>query len=605
MRKILLVLVLALLSRVADAQVVIYADCNYTGQASILGPGNYYNPFQYHITDNALSSLRVPAGFRVELYDNINMFGAPYVVRGNVSCLPASFNNRVSSIRITYSNANAWEGINSEGGVSLFTGCQYTGRFAFLPPGNYPSLRSVIGNDAISSFRIPQGMVIELFRDEQFRGPTTGPVTANSQCLTGYWNNQVSSVRVYYQENGGWLPPPPPPWQGDGLIRAFSGCSYRGQTISLREGIYTDLRGQLNNMPLAALQVGPGMEVELYSGPNLTGSIMGRFTANQSCLSPDIQFKARSARISSVGVGGGNWDGKGIVFFSDCGYRGRSRTLAPGRYSNLNNANAGINPASFRVAPGYVLELFTEPNFQGASTGRMTENEDCLGDYWRNRARSAIITYSPGIGGNFEDVIVYRDCYFRGQSQVIRPGYYNNMSTFGSTTLNPSSLRVPPGYRLELFQQDNFNGSRLVVTGDDACISSTWRGRVRSMIVTYNGFGGGDPWSPGNTTVTVYQGCYFNGKNVSLREGRFESMGRIGLSNGNMASLKVPMGYEVELYQYQGFSGNRIVVRGDNTCLSSTFRNRVGSIIVRRMPGFMPREGVQAREGEQTKEQEP
>ena len=572
----------------SKAQVVVYADCGYAGPSATLGPGNYYNPFQFRLGDNALSAIRIPPGFRVELYDNINMLGTPYILRTSVSCLPAQYNNRASSMRITFNSDRPWENTNLEGGISVFTGCQYTGRFAFLPPGNYPSLKTVIGNDAISAFRIPQGMVVELFRDDNFRGPTTGKITRDNACLSGFWNNQASSARVYYVENGGWLPPPPPSWEGDGTVRIYSGCSFRGRSTTLREGIVSDLRAQLGNTPLAAIQVSPGMEVEVYSGPNLTGSIMGRFTANQSCLSPEIQFFARSARIYNRASGGGNWEGKGVAFYDNCGFRGRSRTLAVGRYANLNSSSVGINPASIRVAPGYIVELFQEPNFQGPSAGRITENEDCLGDYWRGRARSAIVSYQPDYDGGYEEITVFADCYYRGRSQTIRPGYYNNMAAYGSGLLSPYAIRVPQGYKLELFQQDNFMGPRLTVTDDNPCINSSWRGRVRSMIVTYNGFGGGDPWSPANATITVYQGCYFGGRNVSLREGRFASMEVIGMGGTNIASLKVPMGFEVELYPYPGFSGPRTMIRGDNTCLTSTLRNRVGSMVVRRIPGMSP-----------------
>ncbi len=591
MRKLFLLGYLALLPWMLHAQVVIYSSCNYTGKAATLGPGNYYNPFQFHIGDNTLSSIRIPAGFRVELYDNINMLGVPYVVRNNISCLPASYNNRFSSIRVTYNNSNPWEGTNPDGGISVFTGCQYTGRFAFLPPGNYSRLKNVIGNDAISSFRVPQGMVVELFRDDDFRGPSTGRITADNSCLSGYWNNQASSARVYYAENGGWLPPPPPPWEGNGTVRMYSGCSYMGRSTTFQSGIFNDLRTQLSNMPLAALQVSPGMEVELYSGLNLTGSIMGRYTSNQSCLSPEIQYRARSARIYVRESGGGNWEGKGVALYGDCGFRGRSKTLAVGRYSNLSNSPVGINPASIRVSPGYTIQLFMEPNFQGVSAGKISENEDCLGDYWRNRARSAIVTYNPTSGGEYEEVMVFADCYYRGRSQSIRPGYYNNMSAFQSGNVNPASLRVPPGYKLELFQQDNFSGAKMVVTSDNPCISASLRGRVRSMIVTYNGYGGTDPWTPGNDVVMVYQNCYFGGQSVKLNAGRFASMGNIGMSSTSIASLKVPMGFEVELYQYQNFTGSRTLLRGDNTCLVSTLRNRVGSIIVRRINGITPYQG--------------
>jgi hypothetical protein len=379
MKKRLLFLALVMLPFLAGAQVIIYTDCNYTGASATLGPGNYYNAFQFRLPDNSISGIRVPPGFRVELYDNVNLFGTPVVLTASVSCFGSGINNRVSSIRITYSYNNPWEGTNPDGGISIFTGCRYTGRYDFLPPGDYPRLRSIIGNDAISSFRVPQGMVIELYRDENFQGASTGRITTDNACLGDYWNNQASSARVYYMDNGGWIPPTPPSGGYDGQVRMFSGCNYWGRATTLREGVFNDLRAQLNNTTLGSVQVSPGLELELYSGPGLTGSVLGRYTANQSCLSPEIQIRARSARIYALGQGGGNWSGQGVQIYGNCGFGGRSKTLTTGRYSNLNSASVGINPASIRVSRGYTIELFSEPNFQGTSAGRITENEDCLG----------------------------------------------------------------------------------------------------------------------------------------------------------------------------------------------------------------------------------
>jgi hypothetical protein len=109
--------------------------------------------------------------------------------------------------------------------------------------------------------------------------------------------------------------------------------------------------------------------------------------------------------------------------------------------------------------------------------------------------------------------------------------------------------------------------------------------------VTYNGYGGTDPWAPGNDVVMVYQNCYFGGRSVKLDAGRFASMGNIGMSSTSIASLKVPLGFEVELYQYPNFGGSRTLLRGDNTCLGSIYRNRVGSIIVRRNNNYNPYQG--------------
>lgn len=53
-----------------DSKVTIYVDGNYKGQAVSLLPGNYSSMQQIGFPNKALSSLTVPEGFRVVLYEN-------------------------------------------------------------------------------------------------------------------------------------------------------------------------------------------------------------------------------------------------------------------------------------------------------------------------------------------------------------------------------------------------------------------------------------------------------------------------------------------------------------------------------------------------------
>lgn len=570
------------------AQVIIFSDCNYRGRYEQLGPGNYLNPFQFRLGDNTISSIKISRGFRVELYDNINLIGTPIILTADYACLSAAINNRISSIRVTYSNSNPWEQTNPAGGVSVFTACQFMGANAFLPPGDYARLSGVIGDNAISSFRIPEGMVLELFTEPQFRGNYSGKITSDNNCLPGLWNNRASSARVYYRDNGSWIPPPPPA-NSDGIVQLFVGCNYWGRPVTLKEGDFPSIDALLNRQPLGALQVAPGMTVELYSGQGFSGNLLARYTASQSCLPAEIQFRAQSIRVLSNDPGG-NWNGKGVALFNDCEYRGRSRVFAAGRYSNIV-PNFGINPASIRVAPGYTIQLFQQPNFQGISSGKITENNRCLGTSFRGRVRSVIISYEPnaGGGGNFEDVIVYSDCYFQGRSQAVRPGFFPSLGSFGGITINPGSLRVPQGYEVELFTGTNYSGSRFVINSNNTCLPAAYRNRIRSMTIKYNGYGGGDNGSGWRQEVSLYTSCYFGGSSASLREGRYKDLRSAGLSsNFGISSLRVPPGYEVELYPYANYQGARTIIRGDNSCLGTAFRGKVKSLVIRRLQGFQP-----------------
>ena len=65
--------------------VEIYEKCNYQGRNAKIGYGNYGSPID-HIK---ISSIKVPAGFSVVLYEKLNFEGAKWVIQGpwNGQCL--------------------------------------------------------------------------------------------------------------------------------------------------------------------------------------------------------------------------------------------------------------------------------------------------------------------------------------------------------------------------------------------------------------------------------------------------------------------------------------------------------------------------------------
>jgi hypothetical protein len=105
------------------------------------------------------------------------------------------------------------------------------------------------------------------------------------------------------------------------------------------------------------------------------------------------------------------------------------------------------------------------------------------------------------------------------------------------------------------------------------------------MIVTYNGSGGGNPWNPSYNTPIVYSQCYYNGAKLTLKEGAYRDIRSMMSGMTSISSLKVPQGYEVDLYEKTGFGGRKVTVQSDNSCIVTALRGQVGSIVVRRFGG--------------------
>ncbi|TKC06231.1 hypothetical protein [Pedobacter frigoris] len=82
-----------------------YKHCSYGGYNIVLGIGGYTTAqlTAAGITNNDISSIKVPAGLKVTLYADDNYRGTKYVINSNtnVSCLPAAFNDSTSSLIIS------------------------------------------------------------------------------------------------------------------------------------------------------------------------------------------------------------------------------------------------------------------------------------------------------------------------------------------------------------------------------------------------------------------------------------------------------------------------------------------------------------------------
>jgi hypothetical protein len=94
---------------------------------------------------------------------------------------------------------------------------------------------------------------------------------------------------------------------------------------------------------------------------------------------------------------------------------------------------------------------------------------------------------NPGTGGGV--ATVYKDCNYLGYSKGLNAGAYTLSQLNGLGILNDdiSSLKVNAGYKVTLYENDNFTGAALVVTGDKSClVADSWNDRATSLKVETN-----------------------------------------------------------------------------------------------------------------------
>ncbi|MBA4283742.1 MAG: hypothetical protein C0432_05565 [Candidatus Puniceispirillum sp.] len=180
-------------------KVHIYQDSNYAGFYSQLAPGDYTRAqlFSRGTPDNFVSSLTIPQGYEVTVYENDNFTGASKMFTANSTWL-ADWNDRISSIKIVDTNNPIVGPIPVDTTVmNVFQEENYTGYNVALDLGDYTLAqlqdKGVLDKD-ISSLKILKGFKVTLYDGNNFTG-NSKDFTSDSTGLID-WNNKTTSLRV-------------------------------------------------------------------------------------------------------------------------------------------------------------------------------------------------------------------------------------------------------------------------------------------------------------------------------------------------------------------------------------------------------------------------
>lgn len=231
-------------------QVLIYSDFFYQGSVQALYPGSY-DRSALKIGNDALSSLRVPSGWTVTLYQNSGFDGSSISVTSDtVDLNDRSFDNEASSIVVTGP---------SETFPVIYANNSYSGTAQTLRPGLYNVSDLTVGNDAASSVSIPSGWTVTLYADKDWGGSTLS-LSSSASALSSYsFNDKTSSIRV----EG-------PADRSPAMI--FKNGSYQGTAQALWPGRYNIDDLDIGNDALSSLIVPSGWKVVLLKNSDFWGS---------------------------------------------------------------------------------------------------------------------------------------------------------------------------------------------------------------------------------------------------------------------------------------------------------------------------------------------
>ncbi|OQP51998.1 hypothetical protein A4H97_25615 [Niastella yeongjuensis] len=98
---------------------------------------------------------------------------------------------------------------------------------------------------------------------------------------------------------------------------------------------------------------------------------------------------------------------------------------------------------------------------------------------------AAINNVFNGSGGT-SVATFYKDCTYGGTAVGLAAGSYNlsRLQSFGIANDDISSLQLQSGYRVTLYWDDNYAGTTLVKTANDAClVDDGWNDKVSSLVI--------------------------------------------------------------------------------------------------------------------------
>lgn len=86
-------------------------------------------------------------------------------------------------------------------------------------------------------------------------------------------------------------------------------------------------------------------------------------------------------------------------------------------------------------------------------------------------------------------VTVYEHCEYRGASRSIDVGEYRNMRSIQFGNDQMSSIKVPKGIEVTIYEDDDFHGDYARINRDLSCFDQSWNDKVSSMRISSGRYG--------------------------------------------------------------------------------------------------------------------
>jgi hypothetical protein len=381
----------------------------------------------------------------------------------------------------------------AQNGITIYANCNYGGASQQLKAGRYSLGSTSIGNGNLSSIKIPAGFKVTIYNGySPGLGSDNATYTSGVDCLSNDgWNDKANSIVVEKTYNNPFAPNNNSNanngYYNRGQVTLFSDCNYQGARKSFAEGEYRIEEIGIGNDAASSIRVPYGWSVTVYENGDFGGKKQ-LYSTDIPCLGNGWNDEISSIRVNRISTGGFN--NNQVTLYSDCDYKGQRKSFAPGRHDlpNLGIGNDALS--SLKIPMGWTVILYENANWQGRSEV-FTSDIDCLNSNWNDQVSSIEIKRGYGGGnnnnynGNYNSVTVFADCNYGGSKKSFAPGWYD-INDLGVGNDNISSIVVPYGWRIILYNNAGFGGSSQVYTSDQNCLNFSWNNKTSSLKVERN-----------------------------------------------------------------------------------------------------------------------
>lgn len=214
--------------------------------------------------------------------------------------------------------------------------------------------------------------------------------------------------------------------------------------------------------------IGAALELYLITGTQsyLDDAVKTAEYAMTNRLSSGVFF------TNEMGAGdGGLFKGIFIRYFTLLARQGNIPAATKLRYENAVRSSAqalngrGINASNLLVNPNWTTKPGTNTDYSTQLSGIMLVEA----------------------AATLDQVFFYKHLNFGGYSAAFSAGSYthNNMIARGVSNDDITSLTIPAGYEVLLYEHDNFAGATTTRTATQGWIGADWNDRVSSLIINH------------------------------------------------------------------------------------------------------------------------